>query len=335
MSAFNIPPAHSCSQCGKNVEPSQFICPHCRALTYSEQLNQLAAEARHLAAVGKLLQAREAWQAALQVLPDASAQHAAVLREIRKLDARIAPAPNTGPTDWKKRFGPLGVAVATLFKFKGLLLAVAKFKSIFSLVAFFSVYWIQFGWRFAAGIVGSIFLHEMGHYFTVRRFGFAAEMPVFIPGFGAFVRWQGANVDPAIRAQIALAGPLFGLGAGVLSYALYFLTGQHVWLAIAHFSAWLNLANLIPIWILDGASAIVSVSITTRWILLIGSVLLFLPTRDFLLLGIAAATAFRFWRKERPVSETNLIGNCYIGLVVACTFLSWVTATQGRLLLVE
>ena len=50
----------------------------------------------------------------------------------------------------------------------------------------------------------------------VRRFGFSAQLPMFLPGFGAYVKWNGANVDAGVRAQISLAGPLFGFVLGLI-----------------------------------------------------------------------------------------------------------------------
>ena len=41
------------------------------------------------------------------------------------------------------------------------------------------------GMWFAAGLVLSIYVHEMGHVAALRRFGLSASAPMFIPGFGA------------------------------------------------------------------------------------------------------------------------------------------------------
>jgi len=59
-----------------------------------------------------------------------------------------------------------------------------------------------------------ILVHELGHLIAVRRRGLAADLPMFIPGFGAYVRWNAAGVTPDTRALVSLAGPLAGaLGA--------------------------------------------------------------------------------------------------------------------------
>ena len=50
------------------------------------------------------------------------------------------------------------------------------------------VYWTVWGWKFAAGLVASIYVHEMGHVAALRRYGIAASAPMFMPGLGAFMR---------------------------------------------------------------------------------------------------------------------------------------------------
>ena len=185
-------------------------------------------QARQLTAMGRLEAARANWQRALGFLPPQSAQYQAVQREIDKLNARLSPR-----AKWTKRLGPLGVLLAALAKFKTVLFALLiKGKFLISILAFVGVYWSLFGWWFAVGLTGSVLLHEMGHYLLVRRFGFSAELPMFLPGFGAYVKWNGAGVDPGVRAQISLAGPLFGFLSGLIAYGLFLSTGHGVWLAV-------------------------------------------------------------------------------------------------------
>src|SRR5262249_50987393 len=80
-------------------------------------------------------------------------------------------------------------------------------------------------------------------------------MPVFFPGLGAYVRWQAMGVSLETRAAVALAGPLAGcLGAAVCG-VIWYETHDGIWAALARTTAWLNVLNLIPIWIFDGAQA--------------------------------------------------------------------------------
>ena len=75
------------------------------------------------------------------------------------------------------------------------------------------VYWAAFGWKFALGLVISIYVHEMGQRRSVLRGGsaFRATAPMFIPGVGrgrAALQQNPAN--PVENSRIGLAGPLLG-----------------------------------------------------------------------------------------------------------------------------
>ncbi len=293
-------------------------------------MEELSRHARHLAATGKLNSARDAWAGVLRLLPPDNSESRAVQREIDRLDARLSPKPTT---DWKKKLGPVGVGIAAILKYKtAAFLLLTKGKFLFSLVLYFGMYWALFGWWFAFGFTVSIFLHEMGHYVFARAAGYAAELPMFIPGFGAYVRWNGADADPNVRARIALAGPLFGLLSGVLAYGLFLSTHQPVWLAIAHFAAWINLLQLVPVFIFDGASAMHALDKQGRLAILVVSVLMFLMVKEFLFILIAAATAYRIYQRDfAPVSRQR-IALAFIGLLLGNGFLSWFALNQARVL---
>jgi Zn-dependent protease len=139
-----------------------------------------------------------------------------------------------------------------------------KFKFLLSALLYFGVYWALYGWRFALGFTASIFIHEMGHYVAVRRRGLKVDMPMFFPGFGAYVRWHGMGVSREDIAQIALAGPLFGFATALSFYGLYFETHYGLFLVLANIGAWINLFNLFPVRFmgiaLDGAQAVYALS---------------------------------------------------------------------------
>jgi Zn-dependent protease len=306
------------------------VCPNCRRFTYARELEELAARARQLAALGQLAAAREHWAAALKLLPPESNQHRAVQREIDNLNARLTPARKT---DWKKRLGPLGVLIAALIKFKTfLLLLLTKGKFLISILAFVGLYWAMFGWWFAVGLAGSVLLHEMGHYFMVRRFGFSAELPMFLPGFGAYVKWNGANVDPGVRAQISLAGPLFGLVSGLIAYGIFVSTHQAVWLAVAQFAGWLNLLNLIPVLIFDGAPAMSAIARQERFGVLIVSIVLWVVLHEILFLLVAIGTGYRIWKRDFPAQSSQGIAYYFIALIAGNGLLSWYCMRQGHAL---
>jgi Zn-dependent protease len=278
--------------------------------------------------MGQLAAARELWQLALNLLPPGSSEHAGVLREVERLNSRLNPRP---AADWTKRLGPLGVLLAALIKFKSVaLLLLTKGKFMFSMLAFIGLYWTLFGWPFAVGLTVSVLIHEMGHYLVIRRYGFRAELPMFLPGLGAYVKWAGANVDPAIRAQISLAGPLFGWLSGLLAYGMFLSTHGRVWLAVAQFAGWLNLLNLIPIGMFDGGAAMNALGRSSRILVLAVSIVLFLLFQEFVLLLVAAACAYRIYHRDFPERDNPALGFYFAGLVGLNSFLSWFCMNQAR-----
>ena len=292
-------------------------------------MDELSRRARHLAATGQLAQAREHWAALLAMLPAGTPESHAVQQEIDRLNARLSPKP---PTDWKKKLGPFGVGLAALVKYKTALLVLAtKGKYLFSLFLYLSVYWALFGWWFAIGFTVSIFLHEMGHYVFARAAGYAAELPMFIPLFGAYVRWNGADADPNVRARISLAGPFFGLLSGLLAYGIYLTTHQPVWLALAHFAGWINLLQLVPVFIFDGASAMTALDRQGRWAVLAVSLVMFYVLGEYLFLFIALGAGYRIYKRDfAPVSRQR-IALAFIALLIGNGFLSWFAANQAKL----
>jgi Zn-dependent protease len=113
-------------------------------------------------------------------------------------------------------------------------------------------YWTLFGWPFAIGFVLGIYVHEMGHVWALHRLGLRASAPMFIPGFGAFVSLYDSPASVDDDAYIGLAGPLWGAGAAGVFAILGMVTGQQIYVALAHSTAFINLFNLIPVWQLDG-----------------------------------------------------------------------------------
>lgn len=295
-------------------------------------METLVTRARQLAAIGQLRAAREHWAAALRLLTPGSAQARGVEREIAKLDARISPPPRK--KDWKKRLGPVGVAIAAIAKYKTLaLVLLTKGKFLIGILAFVGVYWSLFGKWFAIGLTGSVLIHEMGHYLMVRRYGFSAQLPMFLPGFGAYVKWNGANVDVGVRAQISLAGPLFGFLSGLIAYGIFLSTGHGVWLAVAQFAGWLNLLNLIPIAFFDGGSAMTALGAQGRLAVLLVCLVLFVMLHDWVFVFVALGTGYRLWKRDFPAEPRQGMAYYFIALIVANGFLSWYCLNQAHGLL--
>ena len=85
-------------------------------------------------------------------------------------------------TDWRgiarKLWAPIAAIGAFLAKFGAVLL---KFKFLFSMFISFGAYLLLGPWWFALGLVGLLFVHEMGHVLEARRQGLPVSVPVFIP----------------------------------------------------------------------------------------------------------------------------------------------------------
>ena len=122
---------------------------------------------------------------------------------------RFKSAPNP-PQMGKRRCG-IGPAILLVFtKGKLLLLGLTKLSTLLSMLAFAGVYWALYGWTFAVGMVISIYIHEMGHVLTLREYGIPASAPMFIPGFGAFIRLKQLRITPIQDSRVGLAGPIYG-----------------------------------------------------------------------------------------------------------------------------
>jgi Zn-dependent protease len=183
----------------------------------------------------------------------------------------------------------------------------------------------MYGWAFAAGLVISIYIHEMGHVVALRRYGFPATAPMFIPGLGAFIRLRGVKVPPIPDSRIGLAGPLYGLVTAIASLVLYWGTGAKIWAAIAHFGAIVNLFNLIPIWSLDGARGLHSLTRGQRGLVLLTAVLLWILTSNSMVFLIAAVGAYRMFTRDWQ-NEPDTTGLAwFIGLLAALTAVAALT----------
>ena len=256
-----------CPGCGSELAPALLSCPGCHRLVHAEELGRLAEEAERHTADGRLTDALVAWRRALELLPAGSLQRGVIQEKVEALSRQVEGLPTATPHPpkgaWAGRLAALGVVGALLWKFKFfvvfaltkgklLLLGLAKAPTLFSMLLSFGVYWTAWGWRFALGLVATMYVHEMGHVFALSRYGIRASVPMFVPGLGAFVRMDQYPAGPREDARVGLAGPLWGLLAAAVAWAVALATGWGAWAATAHAAAWLNLFNLLPVGVLDG-----------------------------------------------------------------------------------
>jgi Zn-dependent protease len=294
-----------CPECGRAIVLGAMACTVCHALIYKVELNTLTREAQVLESSGDLARARELWSRVLMLLPYDSTQ-AQWVREHQQTLGAAASAPQVAAKSqrpWVKRLGPLAPIALVLLKAKGLVLALFKLKFLFSFLAFLWLYAAMFGWRYGVGITVCILIHELGHFIDIKRRGLPAEMPVFLPGLGAYVKWNALGVTKQQRAQISLAGPLAGWIAAALCFLIYSYTHEPVWAALARSGAMLNILNLIPVWILDGSKAMESLGMMERMALLAATVALGAYTWEPIYILVALGVAFRLFTKDKPERE--------------------------------
>jgi Zn-dependent protease len=341
-----IPVAASpaCPACGTENPPHLLSCPGCHRLVHATRLSQLAQQATAAEQTGDISLALSHWREALDLLPGDTAQHATILARVTQLsqgldsaNPAVAPPPHKAKSAMGKTLTGLGafglllwklkvVLIFALTKGKLLLLGLTKASTFLSMFGFFAAYWSIWGWPFALGLVISIYIHEMGHVDALRRYGFKATAPMFIPGFGALIRLQQHPTRPSENARIGLAGPMWGAGAAVLAALIYYVTGRPFWAGICHLAAWINLFNLIPISPLDGGRGFDPLSRTQALLLcaIVGAA--WFVTGESLLLIIGIAAIIRALAKP---ADAQSDGTAFVMFILLITALSALVCLRG------
>jgi Zn-dependent protease len=152
------------------------------------------------------------------------------------------------------------------------------------------VYAMVFGWRYAAGFVLLIFVHEMGHFVAARQRGLNVGLPTFIPFVGAWVELKDLPHDVETEAYIGFAGPAAGTLAAMACYFAARDTDSQLLLALAYSGCMLNLFNLIPLSPLDGGriTAIISPKVWLVGVPLLAALFFYRPSPMLILVGILA-----------------------------------------------
>jgi len=320
-------PPRACARCFTELSALALVCPSCSALVYRERLEDLASRAASATTEGDRATARALWEEARTLVPPQSEQYQQIGQRLAALadDVPGLPPAAQGSDRSNRTWWTRGAAAAATIgflligKLKFLLLGLTKLSTFASMFGFIAVYWSIHGWPLAAGLAGSIYIHEMGHVAMLRRLGIQAGAPLFIPGVGALVMLKERVTDPITDARIGLAGPVWGLGAAVASWLTYLATGAPIWLAITELTGFLNLFNLIPIWQLDGSRGFHALSRQERWIVIAVICAAIWLTGVGVLWLVAAVALYRTLNGEAgPGHQPTLF--TFSGLVLA---LSW------------
>ncbi len=223
-----------------------------------------------------------------------------------------------------------------MFKLLMLLLSGLKFGTLLTtggsmLISLVVYAWI-FGWRYAAGFIALLFVHEMGHYVAARQRGLNVGAPTFIPFMGAWIELKALPHDAETEAYVGMGGPLIGTFGALACYFVARDGGDDLrWLlAVAYGGFFLNLFNLIPVSPLDGGR-ITAVLSPRIWLLgapILVGVFLWSPSPILILVALSAAPqVMKAWKYDpkdpahgdyyKTSAETRLsYATLYIGLVV-------------------
>jgi Zn-dependent protease len=290
------------------------VCDHCHALVHSDELEQLAAEAKALESRGELQPAREKWLTGLDLLPPESKQADWIKRHAEELSAPGYAVPLSDPrTQAAAQMGPVNVLDA---KRETPRTARVNLVSLLSFIAFIAIYGAASGLKFGVGFAVLILIHEMGHFVDIKRRGLPADMPVFLPGLGAYVRWQALGVSLETRSEVSLAGPLAGLLASVACATLWWQTGNSLWAELARIGAILNLLNLIPVWVLDGGQAVLALSKNERIVLGVACVALGVGLGQNMFFLVALAAGYQaFFAGNLPVHSSRVTTIYYLAVL--------------------
>ena len=214
-----------------------------------------------------------------------------------------------------------------------LLLKGAKFSKFLltggtMLLSVLAYAWL-FGWWYAVGFVGLIFVHEMGHYIAARQRGLDVGAPTFIPFVGAWIQLKEMPHNAETEAYVGIAGPFAGTLAALLCFYAARNYDSQLLLALSYSGFFLNLFNLIPLKPFDGGRVTAVIS-KKMW--LIGAPLLtvmFFYHPSPMLILIALLAAPHVWHAMRGEEteeerayhiasmETKMTyGAVYLGLVI-------------------
>jgi Zn-dependent protease len=259
-----------------------------------------------------------------------------------------------GPPKPQKSFmqnigGWIAAAVIAVAKFKFLIFGALK--TGLSMLLMIWVYALAFGWKFAAGFVFLIFVHEMGHVVAAKWLGLPVSAPLFIPFIGAAIVMKQSPRDAWTEALMAYGGPFAGCIGSWVCWWIAVQTGESWIMAVASTSFIINLFNMIPVPPLDGGRICAAVS---PWFWIIGllllgaSVLYFHSISSVVIIIIVLVVAFPRMKQTlfgQPTPEMEAYYNThisnrltmallYIGLI-AVLLLGYWDASQSLSYLME
>jgi len=184
-----------------------------------------------------------------ETVTELTPEERARLEELAYYEQQPQPVQHEGRFPLLRKLAAPLIAVGALFLKFGVF--TFKFLGIFLSVGAYALLW---GWKFGIGFVLLILVHELGHFVEAKRQGLDVSLPRFIPFLGAYVAIRDSRLNPLNNALVALAGPAAGALGSAVCWAIGESQDSNLLLALAYTGFLLNLINLIPVWILDGAA---------------------------------------------------------------------------------
>jgi Zn-dependent protease len=123
-----------------------------------------------------------------------------------------------------------------------------------------AAYAYMFTWQFAAIIMVSLFVHESGHVFAMKRCGLKTKGIYFLPFIGGAAVADEEFKTRRDEAFISLMGPIWGLALALVTGAMYLITENPLYAAASAWMAMINLFNLLPVSPLDGGRVFKSIT---------------------------------------------------------------------------
>ena len=148
-----------------------------------------------------------------------------------------------------------------------------------------AAYAYLFTWQFAVIIMVSLFFHELGHIWAMKRCGLKTKGIYFIPFLGAAAVSEEMFKTRRDEVYVAIMGPIWGFALAVGTALVYVFTGNTFFAAAAGWMAMINLFNLLPISPLDGGRIMKSIAFS------INSKMGFI----FLVIGIIISMILTVW----------------------------------------
>lgn len=249
------------------MPPRLKVCPSCHGLIHRAQLESLSAQATAAEGHGDWAEAARLWRDALPLVPSGTKQYDAIVARVNAATARIGKTAAPRRTGWGRLVAPFAAVGAAAWKLKFLFSGLLKLGTLLSMLATIGVYWTAFGWPLAVALVVTTYIHELGHVAALKRLGFPIAGMMFVPGLGAYVRFQQQPATAAEDARISLAGPIWGGAAGAAAFAAGAAMSSKFPFAVAELTIVINLLNLTPVPPLDGGRAFNAMSRLQRWLL--------------------------------------------------------------------